>query len=607
MVLPDSEAGAGAVQMLRPYVSQVVEHASGRPWMLGVWPDELLAVGQVGTARLAVIGRHRVDGEVLSARLKKQAQGISGTDGLAAGVAGCFHVVGSAGGRVHVRGSASGTRRVFHARVAGVTVASSRADLLAAVIGAGVDEEVLALRMAVPGIAHPLEERCIWKGVSGIRPDDCLVLEPDGRARTVRWWTAPEPSAAFEEGAASLRDALSEAVGTCSAGGGIMSADLSGGLDSASLCSLAVQGPARLVTFGWHGADPANDDTVWARRAAEELPDAEHVTAGPGEIPAWFSGLSDLPFITEEPGPWVRDWARILHVLGRMAGRGSRLHLFGGGGDELFTPMPSFLHDLVRSRPLTALSLLRQGHALRRYPLRPVLYALGDHTSLADELARGASRLTATPSLPHAPAMGWGFGTGMPPWATPQAVATVAAMLREAADRAPVPLSPYRSLHMALQCLRAGADAVRQIDQATTEHLGIGYATPFHDDAVIEAALSVRLEERMALACYKPLLVAAMRGAVPEAILARTTKGEYSADFYIDFRRHRGELLALFDAPALADAGLIRPDRLRAALRGYPDHQLHTQLLPTLGCEAWLRSPPKPPTAPPDATTGGFR
>jgi asparagine synthase (glutamine-hydrolysing) len=343
------------------------------------------------------------------------------------------------------------------------------------------------------------------------------------------------------------------------------------------------------VTFRWQGADAANDDASWARRAADALPGAEHVLLRPEEVPAWFAGVSETGWGTEEPGTWVRDRARFVDGLTRMAARGSRLHLCGGGGDELFAPMPSFLHDLVRSHPMTALNTVRRRRAFRRQPLWPVLRALGNRSRLADELALGAGRLTAAPPRPGTPRMGWDAESRMPPWATSAAVESVASALRQAGQRVPEPLSPYRSLHQALQCLRNGGNVVRQLDQASTEQLGIGYATPYHDDAVIEAVLSVRLPERVAVTRYKPLLSAAMSGTVPAALLARTTKGDYGVDFYSAIRRHRGELLKVFDTPALATAGLIDPDRLRTALRRYPDHQLHVQLLPTLGCEMWLR------------------
>ncbi|MEV7085333.1 asparagine synthase-related protein [Streptomyces sp. NPDC093085] len=586
----------------------MIDHASGRPWLMGEWADHEVAFGRAGAARAVLIGRHTADGQEVSRRLAEAGGDPGRVERLAAGVAGSFHLVTSVDGRVRVRGTASGNRRVFRARLAGVAVAADRAGVLASATQADVDDEAVALRMAMPLVNYPLEEQGMWRGVSGVRPDDCLILESDGTDRTARWWTPPEPAASLAEGAPLVGAALAAAVGACTAGGGTVSADLSGGLDSTSLCFLAARGPARLVTYTWQSMDPANDDEVWARRAARALSPSEQVSLGCDEVPAWFDGVCDTAgWATEEPGGWVRDRARLVDGLTRMAARGSRLHLCGGGGDELFTPVPSFLHDLVRSRPGAALGVVRRRRTFRRQPLWPLLRALGDRTPFAAELAASAQCLTRAAPGPGTPQRGWEAALRMPPWATPAAVETVASRLREAAAHAPTALSPYRSLHQVLQYLRYGGNAMRQMDQMTTDRLGIGYATPFHDDAVIEAALSVRLDERMVLTGYKPLLTEAMRGTVPAELLARTTKGEAGVDFYGAIRRHRGELLELFDTPALADAGLIDAGRLRAALRGYPDDTLHTQLLPTLGCEMWLRAQHDRKALPLTVAAGGPR
>ncbi|MFI7104269.1 asparagine synthase-related protein [Streptomyces sp. NPDC050161] len=600
-VLPDGDAGVAAARVLRPFARNAVDHASGRPWLLGSWPQGQVVLGQAGLARLAVIGRCPVDAATLSSRLSRVSQ-ISGAEQVAVGLAGSFHLVASIGGRVRMRGGAAGVRRVFHARVAGVTVAAGRADVLAELTGAGIDDEVLALRLATVNLAYPLEDRCVWKGVSGVRPDDALVLQPDGDARTERWWSLPEPVMPFDEGASAVRQALGAAVEACIAGGGTISADLSGGLDSTSLCFLAARGPARLVTNGWQGRDEANDDGLWARRAAAELPDADHVVTGHDDQPTWYANMLEARLATEEPGGWVCDHKKFLGTLGRMAARGSRLHLMGGGADELFTPMPSHLHDLARAHPLTALGTLHARRLFRRSPLLPVLRALCERSSYPTQLARSAERLALAPAASHAPPMGWDTEVRMPPWATPTAVETVAAALRRAAAQAPAPLSPHRALHRALQYVRTGGNAIRQIDQFTTDTLGIGYTTPYHDDAVITAALAVTPHERTTPTRYKPLLKEAMRDIVPGRILTRTTKGEYSADSFTALRRHRDELLELFDDSQLSRIGLIDTDKLRNALRGYPDHHLHRSLTPTLSCEVWLRSQPRPSTEPPTAT-----
>ncbi|MFF4157989.1 asparagine synthase-related protein [Streptomyces sp. NPDC001678] len=560
-----------------------------------------MTVAHAGAVRLAVIGRCPVTAGALLARARRIGD-VSDVERAVQGLAGSFHVVASVAGRVRVRGSASGLRRVFHTRVGGVTVAASRADRLASLTGAGVDERLLAPFLLATAPPHPLGDRCPWHGVREVPPWDCLIVEPDGRARTRRWWTPPEPVLPAAEGAREVRRALLAAVASRTAGGGTVSSDLSGGMDSTSLCFLAARSRAHLVTLHWEGLDPGNDDTAWAARAAAELPTAEHVRTDRSRLPLWLGGLTGFAIPTEEPGCWVRDTARRERIVTLLIGRGSRLHLTGIGGDELFTAFPPHLHDYFRARPLAALARIRRQSSLHRWPLLPMLRGLADRSTYRQWVAGSARGLTRTPPPQRAgtpPSLAWGSDPHLPPWATPDAAREVRGMLRDAAADAE-PLAPQRGQHAALAYVRAGARSARQLHQVSSA-LGLEHAAPYFDDGVVEAALSVRVPERNAPHRYKPVLATAMRGTVPEALLGRSTKGEFTGDFYAGLRHNRAELLRLFEDSRLARAGLVDAAAVRAILLGLhatPEALRHLE--PTLACEVWLRS-----LTVPGATPGG--
>ncbi|MFI0262305.1 asparagine synthase-related protein [Streptomyces sp. NPDC017056] len=595
-VFPDGGRGPAAARLLRARATEVVTHHSGRPWLLGSWPAGQVVVAAAGSARMAVIGRCPVTAEALADRLRA-LRDVSDTERALAGLPGSFHAVTSADGRVRVRGSASAVRRVFHARVEGVTVAACRADTLAAAVGAGVDERHVALHLLATPPPYPLGDGPgIWRGVESVAAGHCLLLDADGRAAIRRWWTPPEPELSAAQGADAVCRALTAAVDSCTTGRKTVSADLSGGMDSTSLCFLADRGPARLVTFGWESVDPANDDAAWAARAAARLPGAEHVRPERTRAPLWFSGMTGLKAVSDEPGVWARDSARLATLAGHMAGRGSGLHLSGGGGDELFGDLPPYLHDVLRSHPWAALGRVRRARAVRRGPLWPLLRGLADRSAFTRWLTAWADHLTQDRARP-APARytsgtAWGTLSPMPPWATQEAVRAARDLLRAAAAEGPEPLAERRGRHAALSAVQTCGRAFRQVDQVTSG-LGLPYAAPFLDDGVIEAALSVRVAERSAPGRYKPVLAEAMRGVVPDLLLARSTKGEYTADFYSALRRNRSALAELFNDSRLAGAGLLDTTALGAGL-GRP--QLSADVLRaldnTLACEVWLRSVP---------------
>src|SRR5437764_15425023 len=82
-----------------------------------------------------------------------------------------------------------------------------------------------------------------------------------------------------------------------------------------------------------------------------------------------------------------------------------------------------------------------------------------------------------------------------------------------------------------------------------------------------------------------------MRGIVPDPILDRPDKGEFSAEMHVGLRRNQRALLAFCDDSRLADLGLIDAAALRARLLdpGPITHHL-TALENTLACESRLRS-----------------
>jgi len=493
-----------------------------------------------------------------------------------------------------VQGSISGMRRVFHARIGGVTVAADRADILAELVGATLDERWLAVRMLYPPSAHLFEDACPWPEVKGL-PSDCYLLtHGTGATRIVRWWHPPDATVSLAEGASVLRERLCAAVEARTGAGGTISCDLSGGLDSTSLCFLAAQGDAHLLTMTFDWLDPSNDDRAWAERAVKKLiavADVECLFLGQEEIPLMYAAVQQAGTGVDVPIGDVRERARFTYVARKLFERGSRLHVGGFGGDAIFriSSAEAYLHSTARTHPGIAFDHLRGQRARHRWPLRTTLASLADRRTYAEWLGAEVDDLTAPPPpVFGVPRRGWGDPLRMPPWATAQAVRAARDMMLEAAQDA-VPLAPTRGQHEALSLIRYTGGAVRQLSGAFAG-AGLPLADPYLDDPVVEACLSVRMHERTTPWHYKPLLREALRGLVPATVLERSTKGEFSADAYAGLRRHRADLAAVCEDPIMARLGLVDPDALRTAcLSMYPPNLPLHALDATLACEVWLR------------------
>ncbi|MGW2184487.1 lasso peptide isopeptide bond-forming cyclase [Streptomyces sp. NPDC001719] len=588
-VLPDCEGARAAARALPSHSGiRTLDHPSGRPWIVGHWPDDECVAVTTRRAALAVLGCCPVDAGTLR-RHAERLTGLEGLDCLARALPGSFHLVASLDGRIRAQGTASGLRLVFHTSLEGVHVAATDARLLAEAAGAGPDRRELAVRLLWP-VPHPLYETSVWQGVSAVPPGEALYLSADGRGtRTSRWWTPPEPVRPLADGAPAVREALTAAVGARTRQGGVVSCDLSGGLDSTSVCFLADRSPARVVASTWPGRDPADDDLEWAKRAAGHLPEVEHVVWDAHASPLVYTDLLDIDDPMDEPTIGVMDRARVLHHLPGLRDRGSRMHLTGIGGDHVAWCSEGYYHRLLRRRPLFALGRLRGFKVLFDWPLSGMVRALADSRPYHRWLAGAAAGLRDPLPVPVAGTLGWTAAPRLFDWVTDEAAALARDALTDAAAGAR-PLHPDRGLHTDLSAIRTCTRIVRQWD-AMACRAGLPMASPFFDDRVIEASLAVRPADRVTPWAYKPLLTAAMRGIVPDESLRRTSKAQASMDAADGLREHRGDLLALWEDSQLARMGLVDRDALCALAQrpnapGLKDAILYS----TIACEVWLRS-----------------
>ncbi|MFJ8533450.1 lasso peptide isopeptide bond-forming cyclase [Streptomyces sp. NPDC093591] len=588
VVLPDSASAARVGAALRGRRVREISHPSGRPWLLGRWSDDAVTVGEAGRVKLAVVGEHTVTADRLATAADRTGT-VAALDELARGMVGSSHLVASVTGRVRVQGSVTGMRRVFHARIGDAAVAADRADVLAALLDAEVDEQQLAARLLNPCAPHPLGGEPVWRGVGAVEVGHYVALDAEGRARTVAWWVPPEPVVPMAEGAPALREALSAAVEARIQGRDVVSCDL-GGLDSTSLCALAARGRAQVIAYTADGLDPMCADVTWARRTVAALRGVDHHIIAGDRMPMVYEGVQDIDDRFDEPCPAVMHPSRCLIVPGLAAARGSQLHLTGFGGDELLAGSPAHLHTLMRTHPRTAWRSARGFAAQRPWSYRETLRQLWDNGSYRAWFAGIGDRLTAVPPPLETPALDWGTPPRMPPWATPNAVEAVRELLRTAA-RTAEPLAERRGQHTELEAMGSNSRMLRQLGQMVARATGVPLAAPYYDDRVIEAGMAVRPQDRITPWRYKPLIVEAMRGIVPDESLTRRTKDEGSHEAEVGMRERRAELLALCEDSRLAGLGLIDANVMREMCsRPLPPTLPFDAVYQTVVCEMWLRA-----------------
>jgi asparagine synthase (glutamine-hydrolysing) len=473
---------------------------------------------------------------------------------------------------VVVVGDLAGQCVVFHARSPlGEVVISSQASELARIVGGSLAPDWLAARLLLPGASDIWWTGSPWQGVSAVRPGWALHVSRAGQVETRPWTVLPPPDSSLEDAGARLLGALEEGVGIRMAEATNPTADLSGGLDSSTLALLAVRarGELSVVTLDVPGVD----DVEIASELAGQVPGLTHELWPVPDAVLPYSDLESLP-VLDEPADmavasaWLRWW------MNRLAERGSDLHLSGGGGDGVLLGLPTYLADLATPKTMGQLwrhasgwahlrnqspwSLVQAAVKLRRTTYRDAL------REVAQQLAEGGSDGTGWTRL-----IRWIGHSALNEWIQPDARRSVAQTLLSHAEGNASPAVPGRfgvGDSTALTSL-AGFSRTQKLYTELAATCGVNYQTPFLDDEVVRACWSVPASVRTTPTTPKPLLQHAVQGVVPDVLLDRRTKGDYTSLSYRGLRANVSMLDDLFTQSRLGALGLVDDKSLRRVVR----------------------------------------
>lgn len=445
---------------------------------------------------------------------------------------------------------------LYFCEVEGTVLWASSSRALSGVTGAGVDLVWVSGLLADPAGWNGMR-RSAFRRVRTVPPGHRLDVNENGQISVERWWSPPA-TAPWGQAVRRFRKTLEEAVAVRVAQAEHLSCDLSGGLDSTTLCLLASeQIPEALPLTAWtvHPASRNHGgDLDYAREAVRERLDVRHTLLPLGEAELPYSALGRVP-PTDEPAPTTITSARHVFAYERIRAAGSTLHMSGDGGDALLMQSPELLSRLAaRGRGVRALRDLHGWAKLDR----------GSPLRLLSRLLRG--------------------GQGSPPHLLTTKARGMAA---SGSDSGVVDLLRGDAELIGLRGIGRTAHA----DTQFAASFGVRLESPFLDRAVVEAALAFRIGDRGSPWKYKPQLTEAMRDILPEAIAQRRTKGGTDSDHHLGLRAYLSEVSSLLDG-WLAGHGLVDQRVLRQELRmAASGRDTSWGLLePVISAEVWGRA-----------------
>ncbi|WP_156727294.1 asparagine synthase-related protein [Streptomyces apocyni] len=638
----NGSVGGGDQGTLHPVGSQLLWGDPDPLWAVGDWrADEVRVVQADPRTRIAVLGTCGASDEQL--RLGLLAARGGALRHLTTW-SGSYTAVVQVGRRVTIAGDLAGARPVFYTPWADGTAYATAALPLADLIEAQLDIGHLAALLACPDVPEALRDSTPYVGVRRIPPAHALILRDGAREiagyEPVASLAVAAPQMEAMRAVDGVRDALVEAVRTRLAAprhvpdidpGPVpgmgpaerraprmpvpgIGADLSGGPASATLALLAAGLPGLPGTVLGHGTGAGerllavtfNDLATSGREAELERagalaanPRLHHVVVTGGEETLPYADL-DGP-LTDEPGP-------SLVLAGRHRARlaaGSADHFTGSGARQVLDAHPARLADLLMDRrrrhlvrPVAALakaegSVLVPGKvyaAARRLARTSYRSGIGD---AALRLRDG--RFEEPPGAVGASlaALTWARPGPAARWLTGEALAEVSVRLEQAATRpGPGPGQHPGELRARAGLARYAAD-LRVLEQAAEVRSQRLHA-PFLDNQVVRACRALPEALRVRPGARADILRTVLEGAgvtdLPPGWGA-TSHASSAAAVSTGLRVAVDELVDLFGAPLLAQAGLVEARVVRKALRAAAEGAALPVdgLAELVSTELWLR------------------
>lgn len=467
---------------------------------------------------------------------------------------------------------AFGVRTLYYTDRPNLLALSSRASLLGS---GGYSLDFMADYLVAGSSAS---EPNPYAGVTTITSGTLLSVASKRKSTACLW--SPEQveiddSLDAQEQISAFRTAFAAAVQTRLTGRGDAWAQLSGGLDSSSIVSIAHwlvargDAPAGLAgTVTWVDSINACDEREYAEAVVEQCA-LRNV-----QVADYWMWRDDgqYPPLTEIPYPNYPFFARDRYACNIIRNAGGAVLLTGAGSDQYLSSPPYYIADwLVRGRLRAACRATTRWAVNSRTSFWEIGFKYGIVPLLPTRL-----QLLCTPTV-----------LTVPEWIAPRLVRDFA--LDERNQTTFLLSAPWGSKYKGATAYDTAHFG--RFSMVTPYEEAFDVRHPFLYRPLVELSLRLAPELRTQPGAQKWVLREAMRGILPEFVRQRRHKTGVDDRIVWSFTREKGRIDELVRAPLLSDLGCIDAKRLQTAwadaCSGRTRHI--ASLVCALALETWLR------------------
>lgn len=317
-----------------------------------------------------------------------------------------------------------------------------------------------------------------------------------------------------------------------------ISADLSGGIDSACIAYMLNKINHDFLLFHAESSVESNSDTKWAEGISEDIHCPLIKLTSLEKINHRFE--MDHSYIGNKVPSNPLLWADTEHyleeVIENTKNQQSHVHFIGIGGDELFTSMPATPWSILRQEKLKSINYVLKYCLIVKRNSIDCLRDFIDNKSLTDELRQKYKEaFRCSKKNIENRNFSWIDKIIIPDFLSTNYRNSIKERLDSELLDKEVEFHKNRAKYQAISSLIFQKKVLEQVNRQLAGILDV--EAPFLNYQIVKTSMNIPDKIIVGRAISKEILYQTLKGIVPVDIFTRRVKGDYSSPLYSSYRK----------------------------------------------------------------------